>query len=88
MHRPRLSAELTPTQHSKLLRILPFGLQKPLFQTLVNGVIEIYERGGVEALGAITTQYISITHVVELGLLHTKEMQVKELEKRIKELKS
>jgi len=88
MYRPRLSTELTPTQHTHLLNILPFGLQKPLFQTLVNGVIELYERGGVEAIGAIASQYISITHIVEMGLLHTKREQIKLLEKRIEELKS
>lgn len=86
MYRPRLSTELTPTQHSKLLKILPFGMQKPLFQILVNGVLEIYEKGGVEALGLIAAEYISITHVVELGIHHTREAQVKELQRRILEL--
>jgi len=57
------------------------------FSSLVNGIIELYDKGGIEALSLITTEYLNITFLIDLGLKHSKQAQIKELEKRLKELK-
>lgn len=66
-YRPRLATEITPEQAHKLGQILPHGMQKPLFQAIVQGVLELYDRGGLPALGAIVSSHISITQIVHCG---------------------
>jgi hypothetical protein len=67
-YRPRLSTELTPESYQRLSAILPHGWQKPLFQALVNGVITLYDKGGVHALGAIISNHIELELVAKNGL--------------------
>lgn len=71
-YRPRLSAELTHEQADALFSILPHGWQKPLFQTIVDGIIELHARGGIEAIGAIVSKTISVEQVISLG--HAKNI--------------
>jgi len=72
-YRPRLSVDLRQDQFTRLQQILPFGTQKPLFQALVDGIIEAYERGGYDALGAIITKHISLQQVALIGEPYTKK---------------
>lgn len=67
-YRPRLSAELTPESAKRLREILPHSYQRPLFQALVDGVIALYDRGGLEAIAVITAKHIEITSIVDIGL--------------------
>lgn len=67
-YRPRLSAELTPESATKLFAILPHGWQKPLFQTLVHGIIELYDKEGINAISAIVTGAINVELVAKFGL--------------------
>ena len=85
-YRPRLNAEITLEQADVLSKILPHGMKKPLFQALVEGVIAIYNTGGLPALGAITSNYISINQIVSIGLNRTRESQIKLLKNKLKEL--
>jgi hypothetical protein len=87
-YRPRLAAELTPEQHSKLLQILPHGMQKPLFQALVSGVLELYDKGGLPAIGAIVTGHISITQIVSMGFSRSRKSQIVFLEAKLEELRN
>ena len=84
-YRPRLSAELTHEQATRLFNILPRGWQKPIFQTLVNGIIELYDRGGISALGAVASKAISVEHVLNLGHSHTIKKTIKELQKLLED---
>jgi len=84
-YRPRLSAELTQEQAARLFEILPRGWQKPIFQTLVNGLIELYDRGGISALGAIASKAVSIEHVVNLGHSRTIKDTIKVLQKLLED---
>ena len=66
-YRPRLSAELTHAQADALFSILPHGWQKPLFQTIVDGIIELHARGGIQAVGAIVSKTVSIEQIIRLA---------------------
>ena len=73
-YRPRLAAELRQDQHLRLTTIIPRGMQKPLFQALVDGVLELYDKGGIEALGMIVGKYIDTTQIAKIGLAYTKKV--------------
>jgi hypothetical protein len=66
-YRPRMTVELTSTQYYQLNKILPHGMKKPLFQALVNGVIEAHKRGGMEAIAAIIGRHIDTVQLAQLG---------------------
>lgn len=66
-YRPRLSTELTQESYQRLSAILPHGWQKPLFQALVNGVITLYNKGGLPALGAIVSGHLEIDAIAREG---------------------
>ncbi len=76
IYRPRLSCELTREQYTKLQSILPHGFQKPLYQCLTDGVLEIYDKSGLEGLSAIVAKYISAQRVCELGIERTERSEV------------
>ncbi len=78
-YRPRLSVEITQYQASQLQKILPHGMQKPLFNVLLNGLFELYTTGGYEAVGAIISGYISVQQVAEKGDINTLRQRLKEL---------
>lgn len=67
-YRPRLSVELTQETFNQLQQILPHGWRRPLFQALVDGVLELYKRGGMEAVSLIIAKHISTSQVVEVGV--------------------
>jgi len=72
-YRPRFAAELRPDQAVRLKEILPHGMQKHLVQALVDGVIELYNKGGMAALGAIISGHIDTVTLAEAGKRHTKK---------------
>lgn len=85
-YRPRISVEITPEQQASLFNIIPHGMQKPLFQTLVNGIITIHREGGIQALGAITSEYLSINQIATIGLNSTRENAIIELTQALEKL--
>lgn len=85
-YRPRLSAELTPEQGRKFFDIMPHGWQKPLCQVLVNGILELYDKGGTDAIAAVISGYIGIDSLISQGLNKTKEVTLKELAEKHPEL--
>jgi hypothetical protein len=66
-YRPRLSTELRPDQFERLKQILPHGVQKPLFEAIVDGIITLYDKGGYPAIGAIISGHISVTQLAQSG---------------------
>lgn len=66
-YRPRMTVELREDQYINLNRILPHGMKKPLFQALVDGVIEAHRKGGTEALAAIVGKHIDAQALADLG---------------------
>jgi hypothetical protein len=71
-YRYRMTVELTEEQHYKLNRILPHGMKKLLFQALVDGVIELHNKGGNEAISGIIGRYIDAKQIASVG---TKKWQ-------------
>jgi len=86
-YRMRLSTELTSEQSHLISQVLPHGWQKPLIQALLNGVLELYQRGGIEAIGAIISRHLDLTTIVTVGFERTKKLQIIELEKKLREFK-
>jgi len=73
-YRPRIAAELRPDQHIRLQAIIPHGMQKHLFQSLVDGILELYDKGGMEAIGAIISSHISIQQLAAAGKPYTEKI--------------
>jgi len=65
--RPRISVEITPESYNKMQKILPHGWQRPLFQALTNGIIELYARGGIDAIAAIVAGHIKTEQIAQVG---------------------
>jgi hypothetical protein len=70
-YRPRISAEIRQDQFDRLQQILPHGMHKLLFQALIDGVLELYDRGGFNAVGAIVSGYVNAKHLADAGLPYT-----------------
>ena len=71
-YRPRLSVEVRQDQFNKLQDILPHGTQKLLFQALLDGVIELHNRGGFNAVGAIISGHVNIVQLAKAGEVYTQ----------------
>lgn len=78
-YRPRLSTELTLESYKELSRILPHGWQKPLFQALVDGVITLYGKGGIPAIGAIISGHIELKAIAQDSINDTHLQLTKRL---------
>lgn len=87
-YRPRLAAEITPEMHSRLMKIMPRGLQKPLFQAILQGVFELYDRGGMIALGAIISRHVDVTTIVDTGHIKSKSDKILMLKRMLRELEN
>ncbi len=85
-YRPRFSAEISPEQAQILGRILPHGLKRPIVSAFVNGVIELHQAGGAEALGAIMSKTLTLDQICTIGYNRTRLETIAELKKRLKEL--
>ena len=66
-YRPRISAEITAESKAQLTKILPHSWQRPLFQALVDGVIEVHRRGGIQAISAIIAGHIEVSQLAQVG---------------------
>jgi hypothetical protein len=73
-YRPRLAAEIRPDQLIRLQQMLPHGMQKHLFIALVDGIIALYDKGGMPALGAIISEHINIVQIAEAGKANAKSV--------------
>lgn len=62
-------------------------MKKPLFSVLVEGIIELHNKGGHEALGAIISKSISISQLSDFGLKKLKREKIEELEEKLERLK-
>lgn len=74
---PRLSVELREDQYYALQSIFPHGTQKVFFQSLVDGIISIHQRGGFAALAPIMTGHIDVVALARAGHPYTYD-QIKE----------
>jgi len=87
-YRPRFSAEITPEQAHLLSQILPHGTRNQLVKVYVNGLINMYNTGGMTSIGLVVSEAISIDQVLQIGLKETKKQKIVALESKIRELKS
>lgn len=70
-YKPRLSIEIRDDQNLQLQRILPPGTRVLLFRALIDGIIELYNRGGYDAISAIIGGHVSIVQLAEAGKPYT-----------------
>jgi hypothetical protein len=57
---PKLNVELTEEQYFALLKAIPRGMKRIVFSTLVDQVIEISKKRGVEGLASIISGSIAL----------------------------
>ena len=55
-YRPRLSIEITQEQHLALQNLIPWGLRRRLFQTIVDDVIRLTRKHGHLFIAAVLEQ--------------------------------
>jgi len=66
-YRNRLMIELRDDQIEQFRSMIPWGMQKIIFQSLVDGLINAYNKGGVTALTLITSNHLKIQELARLG---------------------
>lgn len=54
-YRPRLSVEISSEQFEELKDLIPWGLRRQLFETIVNDVIRLTKKHGQHFIAAILT---------------------------------
>ena len=65
--RPRLSVEVTEEQQRKLRECVPWGLQRTLFSTIIDDIIEMVEKHGPMVLAAIIDRKIKADQYLKIG---------------------
>lgn len=73
VHRPRLSVEISPEQQIKLQKFLDHGMQKKLFNIIVDDVIKMIEKHGRNFLAAVILHKLSYTEYNTLEIPETKD---------------
>ena len=68
---PRLSIELREDQFYALQRIFPHGTQKVFFQSLIDGVILLHQKGGFAALAPVMSGHIDVVTLAKAGYPYT-----------------
>lgn len=62
--RPRLSVELTPDQYKRLSKLIPWGQQRIIISTIVDELIELLEKHGPMAIGAVLAKKIKFLDIL------------------------
>lgn len=67
MNKPRLSIEINEEQNFKLRELIPHGLKSPIFRTIVDELIEIFEdpQTREKFMGLIMNRTITIKSLIE-----------------------
>jgi len=75
IHRPRLSVEITPEQQLALQKYLDHGMQKKLFNILVDDVLRMLKSHGRNFLAAVIMHKLSYQEysTLEIPNVNTKE---------------
>ena len=64
---PRLNVEITDMQKVALDRILEHGMRKPVFQLIIDDLIDLCETYGAGVvIGALVTKRISLKNICNL----------------------
>jgi hypothetical protein len=69
-YRPRLSVEISDEQQLKLQKYLDHGMQKKLFNIVVDDVIKMLEKHGRNFLAAVIMHKLSYTEYNSLEVLN------------------
>ena len=73
-YRPRFSFEISEEQQTRANKLLSvYGLRKAIFSKLLDEVLDLVEKGGPMAVGAILSDSISFSDVIP-SLKQTKEV--------------
>jgi len=71
--RPRLSIEVTEDQQRRLRECIPWGLQRTLFSTIIDDIIDMVEKHGPMVLAAIIDRKIKADQYLKIGREVTRE---------------
>lgn len=72
-YRPRLSIEVTEDQQRRLRECIPWGLQRTLFSTIIDDIIDLVERHGPMVLAAIIDRKIKADQYLRIGKEATRD---------------
>lgn len=65
---PRISVDITPEMQTKLQKYIPHGYQRPLFNILINQIIDMIEKAGEKnapfIIGAIIAGRIRVIDLI------------------------
>jgi len=62
-YKPRLSIEVTKEQFDSLIKLLPWGVKRALFSTIVDDLIEMLEKDPSRVMGLILSKRAKFTLV-------------------------
>lgn len=67
-YRPRLSVEIREDQYHKLEQLIPWGMQKPLFEAIVDDLIAMLDDNPNKQmiLGAIITRNVHLWDLLNI----------------------
>jgi hypothetical protein len=63
MYTPRLSIDISQSQHDKLVNLVPWGVKNVLFRAIVDDVIELIDEHGPIVIAAILEKRLRIKNL-------------------------
>lgn len=80
IYRPRLSVEISPDHQLALQKFLDHGMQKKLFNIIVDDVVKMLEKHGRNFLAAVIMHKLSYTDYTTLELTAASKIKRRESE--------
>ena len=64
-YKPRLSIEITEEQFIRKQKLIPFyGLQKVLFSTLLDEILNVIEKNGLDFIGPLLNKQVGLSEIL------------------------
>lgn len=80
IYRPRLSVEISPEHQLALQKQLDHGMQKKLFNIIVDDVVKMLEKHGRNFLAAVIMHKLSYQDYTSLELTSASKIKRREFE--------
>jgi hypothetical protein len=61
-----LNVTITNNQYDDLCRLIPWGLRGPVFNILINQLVEILKQVGIEGLGRVLSGQLTVSDVMAI----------------------
>lgn len=64
-YKPRLTIEISEEQFFRKQRLMPYGVQRVVFCILLDEILDLIEKHGVQALAPVLNKSLKLTEVLE-----------------------